>query len=56
MTGRDAGLAATKAGVGRLLLTHLVQAWGSEIVTVDEARATYAGPIDVVRPGSRYEI
>ncbi|HEY1487520.1 MAG TPA: MBL fold metallo-hydrolase [Micromonosporaceae bacterium] len=56
MTGRDAGEAATKAGVGRLLLTHLVHAWGSEIATFDEATSAYAGPIDVVRPGSRYEI
>lgn len=56
MTGRDAGEVATKAGVGRLLLTHLVHAWGSEIVTFDEARSAYAGPIDIVRPGSRYEI
>ena len=30
LTGREAGEAATKAGVGRLLLTHLVAAWGSE--------------------------
>jgi ribonuclease BN (tRNA processing enzyme) len=56
MTGRDAGLAATKAGVGRLLLTHLVQAWGSEVATLDEASSTYAGPIDVVRPGASYDI
>jgi ribonuclease BN (tRNA processing enzyme) len=56
MTGRDAGEAATKAAVGRLLLTHLVHAWGSEVATFDEARSTYAGPIDVVRPGSRYDI
>ncbi len=56
MTGRDAGEAATKAGVGRLLLTHLVQAWGSEVATLDEATSMYAGPIDVVRPGAYYDI
>lgn len=56
MTGRDAGEAATRAGVGRLLLTHLVPAWGSEIVTLDEATGAFDGPIEVVRPGSRYEI
>lgn len=56
MTGRDAGEAATKAGVGRLLLTHLVPAWGSEAVTLDEATSAFDGPIDVVRPGSCYEI
>lgn len=56
LTGREAGLHATAAGVGRLLLTHLVPAWGDEDRTVDEARAAYAGPVDVVRPGSSYEV
>ncbi len=45
-----------KAGVGRLLLTHLVQAWGNEVVTFDEASSMFGGPIDVVRAGARYEI
>ena len=56
MTGGQAGDAATKADVGRLLLTHLVAAWGSEASTVEAARAAYAGPVDVVRPGSRYDL
>ncbi|BCL15967.1 MBL fold metallo-hydrolase [Micromonospora sagamiensis] len=56
LTGREAGEAATKASVGRLLLTHLVTAWGSEAQTVEAASAAYTGPLDVVRPGSRYEI
>jgi ribonuclease BN (tRNA processing enzyme) len=56
MTGRDAGELATKAGVGQLLLTHLVHAWGSEVETLDDASAAYSGPIEVVRPGSRYDI
>ncbi|MEU4569056.1 MBL fold metallo-hydrolase [Micromonospora sp. NPDC023956] len=56
LTGREAGEAATKAAVGRLLLTHLVTAWGSEAQTVEAASAAYAGPLEVVRPGSRYEI
>ena len=43
------------AGVGRLLLTHLVTAWGSEAATYQAASAAYDGPIDIVRPGSRYE-
>jgi ribonuclease BN (tRNA processing enzyme) len=30
LTGREAGEVATKAGAKRLLLTHLVAAWGSE--------------------------
>jgi ribonuclease BN (tRNA processing enzyme) len=56
LTGGEAGEAATKADVGRLLLTHLVPAWGSEASTVDAACAAYAGPVEVVRPGSRYDL
>lgn len=56
MTGGQAGDVATKADVGRLLLTHLVAAWGSEASTVEAATAAYAGPVDVIRPGSRYDL
>jgi ribonuclease BN (tRNA processing enzyme) len=56
LTGREAGEAATKAGVGQLLLTHLVSAWGSEADTFDAASAAFSGPLEIVRPGSRYEI
>jgi len=56
LTGGEAGEAATKADVGRLLLTHLVAAWGSEASTVDAACARFAGPVEVVRPGSRYDL
>jgi ribonuclease BN (tRNA processing enzyme) len=56
LTGRDAGEAATKAAVGRLLLTHLVPAWVSEASTVEAAAAAYAGPVDVARPGARYDL
>jgi ribonuclease BN (tRNA processing enzyme) len=56
MTGREAGEAATKAGAERLLLTHLVPAWGDETATYDEARSAFEGPIEVVRPGVTYDI
>ena len=56
LTGREAGEHASKAGVGRLLLTHLVAAWGSEFMTQDAAATAYSGPIDIVRPGTRYMI
>lgn len=56
LTGREAGEAATEAGVGRLLLTHLVPAWGSEADTVEAASAAYAGPLEVVRPGASYDV
>ncbi len=56
LTGKEAGEHATRAGARRLLLTHLVQAWGNEAVTREEAAAAYSGPIDVVRPGSVYQL
>lgn len=56
LTGREAGEAATKAGVGKLLLTHLVPAWGSEAMTVEAATAAFDGPMEVVRPGAGYDI
>lgn len=55
LTGREAGEAATKAGAGKLLLTHLVSAWGSEATTFEAASAAYAGPVEIVRPGARYQ-
>jgi ribonuclease BN (tRNA processing enzyme) len=56
LTGGEAGEAATKADVGRLLLTHLVPAWAGEASIVDAAVAAYAGPVEVVRPGARYDL
>jgi ribonuclease BN (tRNA processing enzyme) len=56
LTGREAGEAAAKAGVARLLLTHLVTAWGSEAQTLAEASGAYAGPVEIVRPGARYHL
>ncbi|MEH0845686.1 MBL fold metallo-hydrolase [Micromonospora sp. CPCC 205711] len=56
LTGREAGETATKAGVGRLLLTHLVAAWGSEAHTLESAAGAYAGALEVVRAGATYEV
>lgn len=56
LTGREAGEYAAKAGVGKLLLTHLVIPWGSEALTHEAAGRAFGGPIDIVRPGARYEI
>ncbi|MBT8226631.1 MAG: MBL fold metallo-hydrolase [Dactylosporangium sp.] len=50
LTGREAGEYATKAGVGQLLLTHLVPAWCDEEQTLEAASAAFAGQIIVVRP------
>jgi ribonuclease BN (tRNA processing enzyme) len=56
MTGREAGELATKVAAGRLLLTHLVSAWGSEALTYEAAAATFSGPVHIARPGARYDI
>jgi ribonuclease BN (tRNA processing enzyme) len=56
LTGREAGEVAAKAGVGRLLLTHLIAAWGSGEETYQAATAAFDGPVEIVRPGGVYEI
>jgi ribonuclease BN (tRNA processing enzyme) len=56
LTGREAGEHATRAGVRRLLLTHLVRAWGDPVVTMEEAASSFTGPIELVRPGGVYEL
>jgi ribonuclease BN (tRNA processing enzyme) len=56
LTGREAGEAAAKAGVGQLLLTHLVTAWGDPAATYEAASGSFSGPVWLVRPGDRYEI
>lgn len=55
LSGRQAGEHATAAGVGRLLITH-VASWfdGEEIAA--EAKAAFDGPVELVAPGSIYEI
>ena len=54
LTGRDAGEHASRAGAGRLVLTHL-QPFTDPAVIAAEARETYPGPVDLARCGSVYE-
>jgi ribonuclease BN (tRNA processing enzyme) len=56
LTGGEAGDVATKAGVGRLVLTHLVSAWGSEATTHEAAAAAFNGPVEIARAGARYDV
>lgn len=56
LTGREAGEIATKAGVRKLLLTHLVTAWGSEAETLENAVASFQGPVEIARPGARLDV
>jgi ribonuclease BN (tRNA processing enzyme) len=56
LTGGEAGQVATKAGVARLVLTHLVAAWGSEAQVHRAASAVFSGPVEIARAGARYVI
>lgn len=55
LTGREAGEHATAAGVGRLVLTHLVP-WGDGEATRTAAAAAYTGPVDLARCGATYDV
>jgi ribonuclease BN (tRNA processing enzyme) len=55
LTGREAGEHAAKAGVARLVLTH-VPPWYDGARAVAEAAPAFHGPIELARPGTSYEI
>jgi len=55
LTGGQAAAHAERAGVGRLVLTHLVP-WNTTDHVVAEARAAYDGILDVARPGAVYHL
>ena len=50
LTGRQAGQHAARAGVGQLVLTHLVP-WNDESRTLDEAGQAFGGPLSLAAPG-----
>jgi len=55
MTGEMAGEHADKAGVERLIVTH-VPPWNSPEVAAGEAAAAFRGPVEIARPGAEYSI
>jgi ribonuclease BN (tRNA processing enzyme) len=55
LTGRQAGDVAKRAGVGRLVLTHLVP-WYDEAQVFAEASAAYDGELHVAHPRDVYEV
>ena len=52
LSGREAGEHAARADVGRLLLTH-VTAFADPAAVLDEARAAFSGPVELVECGTR---
>ncbi|MGH3825798.1 MAG: MBL fold metallo-hydrolase [Pseudonocardiaceae bacterium] len=55
LSGRQAGEAAAAAGVGRLLITHVLP-WTDAEQVFTEAKAAFSGHTELVRPGTHYEI
>lgn len=55
LTGRGAGEHAARAGVGRLLLTHLPP-WNEPERALAEATDTFAGPVSLARPKDVHEL
>jgi ribonuclease BN (tRNA processing enzyme) len=52
LNGREAAEHASRAGVGRLVLTH-IPPWNDPTRTLTEA-AGFDGPVELARPGSTY--
>jgi ribonuclease BN (tRNA processing enzyme) len=55
MTGTDCGRTASRAGVERLVLTH-VPPWHDPADAEAEARAEWSGPVDLARAGATYDV
>lgn len=55
LTGAEAGDFATRAGVGRLLVTH-IPAWTDRDQVESDVTTTWDGPYDLVTAGSTYEL
>jgi ribonuclease BN (tRNA processing enzyme) len=55
LSGRDAAEIATRAQVGRLVLTH-IPAWLSAEQVLAEAVPHFAGPIDLAVPGATFVV
>jgi ribonuclease BN (tRNA processing enzyme) len=52
LTAGQAGEHAARAGVGRLVLTHLVP-WNDPDLSLAQAAACFAGPLELARQGQR---
>ncbi|HYS34755.1 MAG TPA: MBL fold metallo-hydrolase [Pseudonocardiaceae bacterium] len=55
LSGRQAGELAAKAGVGRLILTH-VPSWTDRTAVLAEARAAFPGEVALAEPRASYQV
>jgi len=55
LSGRELGEVATRAGVGRLLITH-VTPWTDPNAVLAEAKAAYDGDVALVTKGATYDL
>jgi ribonuclease BN (tRNA processing enzyme) len=55
LTGKQAGEHASRAGVDRLVVTH-VPPWGSPAVAAEEAATTFDGTIEIATADAEYEV
>ncbi|MEU3194451.1 MBL fold metallo-hydrolase [Streptomyces sp. NPDC006992] len=55
LNGREAGEVAARAGAGRLVLTH-VPPWTDPQINLRDAKAVFAGPVEMARAGAVYEV
>jgi ribonuclease BN (tRNA processing enzyme) len=55
LTGRRAGQVAAAAGASRLVLTH-IPIWTDPAVVGAEARELFDGPIEIAKPGLRFDL
>jgi ribonuclease BN (tRNA processing enzyme) len=55
LTGKQAGAHADRAGVERLIVTH-VPPWNSRQAAADEAAGAFHGPVEVAEPGAEFWI
>jgi ribonuclease BN (tRNA processing enzyme) len=55
LTGRQAGDHAQRAGVGRLLLTH-IPPWRDPDRALAEATPAFDGPVELARPHATYDV
>lgn len=55
LTPSDAGEHATKAGVKRLVITH-VPPWYDRVTQAEHARRTFTGPVELATPDAVFDI